>query len=147
VRPLAGTSLVEFFPWMIYIPQRSSLFSTIEQLDLQLMKRQVCTVEEGSIETICRACQDVSTIIRSCQNGPGTSRYQNVRVGVAIMIHFIGKRGGSSEFQRIIDRTTRSLPPLRAGNGVPLWALVVCRRLSFSVSKNVDYDASQWCWL
>jgi hypothetical protein len=34
VRPLAGTSFVEFFPWMMYIPQRSRLSSTIKKLDL-----------------------------------------------------------------------------------------------------------------
>ena len=29
LRAAAGTSLVEFFPWMVYVPQRSQLFSAI----------------------------------------------------------------------------------------------------------------------
>jgi hypothetical protein len=33
-RAAVGTSLVEFFPWMVYIPQRSRLFSTIQRSHL-----------------------------------------------------------------------------------------------------------------
>jgi hypothetical protein len=29
LRAAVGTNLVEFFPWMVYVPQRSRLFSTI----------------------------------------------------------------------------------------------------------------------
>ena len=93
------------------------------------MKRQVCEVEEGSFETICRACQDVFTIIQSCPNGPCMSRYQYMLVGGTVIINFIGERRDPSKFQCIIDRTTRPLPPVRARNGVPLWAYVVCNQL------------------
>jgi cytochrome P450 len=34
LRAAAGTSLVEFFPWMVYVPQRSQLFSTILSMHL-----------------------------------------------------------------------------------------------------------------
>jgi hypothetical protein len=33
-RAAVGTSLIEFFPWTVYIPQRSRLFSTIQRLHL-----------------------------------------------------------------------------------------------------------------
>ena len=90
------------------------------------MKQQVCEVEEGSLETLRRTCQNVSTIIQSCPNGPCTSRYQYVQVGGTMIMYSIGKRRDPSKFQRVIDRTTRSLPHDRPGNGFPLWAYVVC---------------------
>jgi hypothetical protein len=34
LRAAAGTSLVEFFPWMVYVPQRSRLFSAILSMNL-----------------------------------------------------------------------------------------------------------------
>jgi hypothetical protein len=53
VRAAAGTSLVEFFPWMMFIPQRYKNFPTIQRRPLHLMKQQVCEVEKGSFGTIC----------------------------------------------------------------------------------------------
>ena len=45
-----------------------------------------------------------------------------------VLTNSIGERRVSSKFQRIVDRTPRSQPPIRAGNGVPRWHDVVCNR-------------------
>ena len=53
VKAVGRTSLVEFFPWMMFIPQRSRHFTTIYRRHLHLNKQQVCKVEKGSFDTIC----------------------------------------------------------------------------------------------
>jgi hypothetical protein len=62
-RALMGMSFVEFFPWMMHIPQRFSGFCTISILPSHLKNRQVCEVEEGSLEASCPAFRDVSRTI------------------------------------------------------------------------------------
>ena len=67
-RAAAGTSLVEYFPWMIHVPQRS-MFSPqyfITAFHSHLKDQQVCEVEEGSLEASCRAFNDIFRIIQSC---------------------------------------------------------------------------------
>ena len=58
-----------------------------------------------------------------------------------MMINSVGKRRGPSKFQRIVDRATRSVPYIRAGNGFPLWTNVVGNCLSSSISENVEIGA------
>jgi hypothetical protein len=48
-RAAAASSLVEFFPWMIHIPQRSTPSAQFQYLYSHLMNGQVCKVEEGSL--------------------------------------------------------------------------------------------------
>src|SRR5260370_22877178 len=56
-----------------------------------------------------------------------------------IIISSIGGDRGPSKFQCIVDRTTRSLPPIRTRNGVPCWTYVVSSHFSFCVSEKVDF--------
>ena len=71
-RAAAGTFLVEFFPWIIHIPQRSTRFLKFKDCT-HINYRQVFEVEGGSIKARWPAFGDVSAIIQSCQNGPCTS--------------------------------------------------------------------------
>ena len=65
--------------------------------------------------------------------------YPNLLVESAmILIYSVGKRRRPSKFCCIIDGTARSLPPVRARNGVPCRNYVVCSCYSFCLSEKAE---------
>ena len=68
---------VEICPWLLHIPQRSTVSSQTSILHTHLKHRQVCKVEEEYLQTRRPSVRDISTIIQSCQSGPRTCYYQH----------------------------------------------------------------------
>ena len=69
LRAAVGTSLVEFFPWMIYVPQRSRLFSAILRMHLTIAdslakwKREALKQSAGRTEMFLRLFNHVKVDI------------------------------------------------------------------------------------
>jgi hypothetical protein len=101
-RTTAWFVVVEFFPWIMHIPQRSDILRN-SRMHSHINNQQVFEMEEGSLEARRRAFRDVSTIIQSCQNGSCTTCHRNV--GGALLMYSKDTHRGASKFQRIVDRT------------------------------------------
>ena len=54
-----GRYLVDIFPWMMYIPERSLIFPMIPICMLTYDPQKVCEMEAGRLETIYRGLCDV----------------------------------------------------------------------------------------
>jgi hypothetical protein len=61
-----GSYLVDIFPWMMYIPERSCIFLIIPICMLTYDLQKVCEVEAGRLETIYPGLCDVQRPFRSC---------------------------------------------------------------------------------
>jgi hypothetical protein len=101
-RAAAGTSLVEFFPWMIYVPQRSTLSPQFQHCICskeQTGLRSGRGMPSGKLPSVPKCIYDyliasklaLYVLLSQC-------------VGGILMINFTGERRGPSKFQRFLVR-------------------------------------------
>jgi hypothetical protein len=62
---IMGSYLVDIFPWMIHIPERSWLSVCFLIMDID-GRTQICEMEAGRLNSICRDLGDVQRPFQSC---------------------------------------------------------------------------------